>query len=288
LHWESEWGWVMLAMNIIGIIGQFDAREFLEQIAKPTWAEVKWVFEFTVYFLACIAALGMLWRLGRIIELVKAITDGRSRIWDLRDTVHSLQSTVEDMKSARSDIASVLNDFREADIAGAVRALQSQVADIQRVSTDDSVLASQSNEDPSARAKWEEIKNIWSEARDKLEKIIDDQDGRRTRKYGRMSRRDYTTIINTLQIDGLIDKTIAGDATYMNNTYLSFRNQRNPITEEVKREFNQRKRNFDRAIANFKPATPPSPPIAIPSPSPILSPNPAANGRTQPPDISLT
>jgi hypothetical protein len=200
----------------------------------------------------------------------------------------SLQSTVEDMRSARSEIASVLNDFKDADIAGAVKALQTQVADIQRVSTDDSVLASQSKEDPSARANWEEIRNIWTDARDKLEKIIDDQDGRKTKKYGQMSRRDYTTIINTLQIDGLIDKAIARDAAYMNDTYLSFRNQRNPITEEVKREFNQHKRNFDRAIASFKPVLPPSPAIAIPSPSPIASPNPGGNGRTPPPDISLT
>jgi hypothetical protein len=78
---------------------------------------VKWAFEFTVYFIACVAALGMLWRLGRIIELVKAIPDGRSRR-DLRETVYSLQSTMDDMKSARSDIASVLNNFREADMRG--------------------------------------------------------------------------------------------------------------------------------------------------------------------------
>jgi hypothetical protein len=202
--------------------------------------------------------------------------------------VHSLQSTVEDMKSARSDIASVLNDFREADIAGAVKALQTQLADIQRVSTDDSVLASQSKEDPSATANWEEIKNIWTDARDKLEKVIDDQDGRRTRKYGQMTRRDYTTVINTLLGDGLIDKSIARDASYMNDTYLSFKNRRNPITEEVKKEFNQRKRNFDRAITSFKPALPPSAPVEIPLPAPTPAPKLGANGRTPPPDISLT
>jgi hypothetical protein len=278
-------------MSIVGVIGQVDfssAKEFFEQIAKPTWTEVKWVFEFTVYFLACVAALGMLWRLGKIVDLVKAITQGRSQIWDLRDTARSLQAAVEDVRRARSDIASVLNDFKDADIAGVVKAMEKQVADIQRVTTDDSVLASQTKEDPSARANWEEIKNIWSDARDRLEKIIDDQDGRRTRKYGGMSRLDYTTIINTLLSDGLVDKTIARDASYMNDTYLSFKNQRNPITEEVKREFNQRKRNFDRAIASFKPVLPPSPAIAIPSPLPIASPNPGGNGRTPPPDVSLT
>jgi hypothetical protein len=249
---------------------------------------VKWVFEFTVYFLACVAALGMLWRLGKIVDLVKAITQGRSQIWDLRDTARSLQTAVEDVRKARSEIASVLNDFKDADIAGVVKAMEKQVADIQRVTTDDSVLASQTKEDPSARANWEEIKNIWSDARDKLEKIIDDQDGRRTRKYGRMSRLDYTTIINTLLSDGLVDKTIARDASYMNDTYLSFKNQRNPITEEVKREFNQRKRNFDRAIASFKPTLPPSAPVEIPLPSPNPGQKPGSNGRTPPPDVSLT
>jgi hypothetical protein len=275
-------------MNIIGIIGQFDAREFLEQIAKPTWGEVKWVFEFTVYFLACIAALGMLWRLGRIIELVKAITDGRSRIWDLRDTVHSLQSTVEDMKSARGDIASVLNDFREADIAGIVKAMQDQLAELQRETTDDSVSQSITLEDTSARANWAEIRDIWTDARKKIENIIENADGRRTRRIRQMNRRDYTSIIKSLLDDyHLIDEAIARDAMYMNNTYLSFRNQRSPITEEVKREFNQRKRNFDRAVASFKPALPLAP-VEIPLPSPSPAPKPGANGRTPPPDISLT
>jgi hypothetical protein len=101
-----------------------------------------------------------------------------------------------------------------------VKGLQTRLADIQRVSSDDSVLASQSKEDPSARENWEEIKNIWSDARDKLEKIIDDQDGRKTKKYGQMSRRDYTTIINTLLGDGLIDKPIAVDA-HLHEQHLS-------------------------------------------------------------------
>jgi DNA gyrase/topoisomerase IV subunit A len=278
-------------MATFGIIGQIDlshTKDIIEQIARPTWTEVKWVFEFTVYFFACIAALGMLWRLPKIVELVKAITEGRRQIWDLRETAQSLQSTLDDMKQARSDITSVINEFKDADIAGIVKAMEKQVADIQRVTTDDSVLASLSKEDPSARENWEEIKDIWSDARDKLQKVIDDQDGRKTRKYGRMSRLDYTTIINTLLSDGLIDKPIARDATYMNDTYLSFKNQRNPITDEVKREFNQRKRSFDKTITNFKPASPPSAPITVPVPSPSSSPNPGGNGRTPPPDISLT
>jgi hypothetical protein len=276
----------MPAFEIIGQIDLSDAKKIFEQFARPTWAEVKWIFEFSVYLLACIAALGVLWRLRKIIDLVRAINDGRSPIWDLRQTADSLRSTVEEMRKARAEMASLL---AEIDFKDSLKALQTQLADIQRVSADDSVLASQSIavEDPSARANWEEIRNIWTDARNKLEKIIDNEDGRKTRKYAQMNRRDYTSIIENLLSDGLIDRTIARNAIYMNDTYLSFRNQRNVITEDLKSEFNQRKRSFDNAIANFKPSAPPAAPITIPFPSPSLAPKSAANGRTQSHDPSL-
>jgi hypothetical protein len=90
-----------------------------------------------------------------------------------------------------------------------------------------------------------------------------------------MSRRDYTGIIKSLLDDyHLIDEVIARDATYMNDTYLSVRNQRNAITEDVKKEFIKRKRNFDKAVANFKPSPPSLPPISIPPASPSPVPNP--------------
>jgi hypothetical protein len=260
------------------------AKDISRQFAPPTWAELKSDFELLIYFLAAVAALGMVWRVTKMIELVREIRDGRSSIWDLRAVADNLRSNLADMKQAKDDMAAVLSEIRDIDFKEALKAVQKQLADIQRGSADDSVLVSQSiaTADPPSRANWEEIKNIWTDARDKLDDIIENADGRKKRKYGEVNRRDYTNIINLLLADGLINKTIADHALYMNDTYLSFRNQRNIITEEVKQKFKQHKLHFDNEMGNYK--IPPSPPSTniIPPPRAHLEGN-GAQHTSDPP-----
>jgi hypothetical protein len=264
------------------------ARQIVLELAPRGWSEIKSALELLAYFLAAIAAIGMVVRVKRLIELVREIKDARSPIWDLRSLSSDVRQNLEDLRNAKQEMNSVLDQIRDYNLKDSIDALQKQFIELQRDVADDSLLASQSAEaaEPASTASWEYIKNIWSDARDKLESVIGQADGRRTRKYGQISRRDYTKVIAMLQSDGLIDKVAADDARYMNDTYLSFRNRRNPVTDELKQEFDERKRSFDKHIKNFKPAillphSPPAPSVEPPPPLPPSNSGPRTNGHDQ-------
>jgi hypothetical protein len=266
------------------------------EFAPKSWAEFKAVLELLAYLLLAIAAIGMVVRVKRLIELVREIKDARSPIWDLRSLSSDVRQNLADLRQAKGQMNSVLDQIRDYNLKESIDALQKQFIELQRDVADDSLSASQSAAavEPASTANWEVIKGIWSDGRDKLENVIKQADGRKTRKYAEISRRDYTKLIAMLQSDGLIDKVAADDARYMNDTYLSFRNQRNPITDELKHEFLERKRSFDKHIKNFKPPTllPPAPPPASAEPpSAVLVPPPAnavprTNGHDQQENLS--
>ena len=201
----------------------------------------KEVFSLIVYFLVAVAAIGVLWRLPMIARLLKEFQTSSGPIWDMR-------RTVEDMKQLVPTITDRL------------KALQSQVVEIQRNSADDLQLASSTASEAPPTDDWEVIKKMWKGARDRLEQVIDSADGRRTRKYEAMPRYDYTQVIDNLVEDGYINQTIADDARFMNDEFLSLRNRKRPITEETKKEFGEHKARFDREIEKFKP-----------SPRPVIS-----------------
>jgi hypothetical protein len=159
-------------------------------------------------------------------------------------------------------------------ITDRLKALQGQVVAIQRNTSDEALPVSTPTTSANASSDddWESIKKWWSDARDHLEAIIDNEDGRRTRKYEDMTRYDYTPIIDNLLSDEFIDLAAAKNARAMNEEFLSLRNRKRPITDEVKGNFKKWKSDFDRAIRIFRSAR------TSPQPS---SPPPGANGQLQ-------
>jgi hypothetical protein len=236
-----------------------DASTALRDYVPRTWTEIKWVFEFAVYFLAAIAAIGTLFRLPKIIELVRTIRDGHGEIWNLGAVAGKIREASAEATRATDEMKTVLAEIRENDLVGALEAVQKQLADLQRSSADDSAeLAAQGQE---AKSNWEEIRSIWLDTRKQLDDEIEKTPRINKRKYARLNHRDYTDIINKLREDNLISDIAARVAGYMNNTYLSFRNQRNPITDNVRQKFIDSKKAFDVEMRNFKPpALPTSPP----------------------------
>ena len=281
----------MVSGGIVGlIVADIDFREiwswinnFFEKTALPTWGEFKWVIEHLVYFLAGIAAIGVLFRVNKIIALVKEIRAGSRPIWDLRDLAQLMGNNAETIKANTAEMKAVLATIEEQDLVETVKglvesldAVQQQLADIQRNSD-----ASTEARAGAAAEVREKVRQDWTAARDDLDEIINAiPDGRTRRAYKRLNRRSYSEIINRLLDDGLIDEGIAVSARVMNGTYL----YRNPITAEQLQRFKQAKQDFDNSLKTFKPSprSPPPLPSSRKSQTNGRQPKPEANGQQLP------
>jgi len=241
--------------------------DFLKRYVPRTWTEIKWAFEFGVYFLAAIAAIGALFQLPKIIELVEAIRRGHGEIWNLGELARSMRDASAEATKATGEMKSVLAEIRDNDLVGALEAVQKQIADMQRSSVDDS--AERAAQDQAAEANWEQVKAIWSDARKQLDDIVEGITNRTDkRKYAKLNRRDYTDIINRLKDDARVSDAAARAAEFMNDTYLSFRNRRNPISDSVREQFVDNKKLFDDERKTFKPPLLPPPSLTPPPPPP--------------------
>ena len=223
-----------------------DITDFLVEVKSwifsITWVQVtqayeaaKHLFELVVLFLCAVTALRVLRRLPKIIELLREFRENRSPIFALLTTAQELKELVPTIEEK-------------------LQALQKQVIAIQLHSANNRVQSSSATAaDPQSDDDWDSIKKMWSDARDKLEAIIDSADGRRKRKYEKIERYDYTTVIQTLAADGLISKSIEDDALHMYDEFQSLRNRKRPITDEIKRKFCAAKKQFDEETSRFKP-----------------------------------
>lgn len=83
--------------------------------------------------------------------------------------------------------------------------------------------------------RWEKIRALWQELRDRMEYAIDTKidDGRKLRKYSRLTRYTYASIIQHLRHD----LQLSGDAYRaldgMNEKFLSLRRSRAPTAADV-------------------------------------------------------
>jgi len=238
----------------------------MEYLKSLTWSDAKYyfevgkgLFELTVYALLAIAVISAVWRISKIIEALRAFHENSGPIWDMRQTVTELKALVPT-------------------ITERLKALQSQVVAIQRNSADEALPASTSeaSADIESDDDWEAIKTQWGQARDQLDEIIEEGDGRTTRKYEKFPRYNYSTIIDNLLADELIDSAIAKNARSMNTEFLSLRNRKRPIDDKVKGDFEKLKRAFDRAVREFKVTS---------AAQHVASPPPGSNGHRQPETI---
>jgi hypothetical protein len=256
----------------------------IKEHAPSTWAELKSVLELGGLFFGLFVATGALWRLPRIVDLVKAINEGRAPIWDLRTFSNNLPGMLKQMQAANAEMQAALDQIKDSDFKQRLDNVLALLKENQRESADDSVVVEEG--DLSSERNWNEIRNIWNDARDKLETIVDGiNDGRTARKYEKLSRRDYAKLIDQLFVDALINHAIVDDAGFMNSKYRSFMNRRIKITDNDKRDFVQHKERFDDALLHLTSVSPSQSPITFempPPPSPISVPSPRTNGR-QPP-----
>jgi TolA-binding protein len=255
--------------------------DFFRDYVVPGWVEFKWFGEHFVYFLAGVAAIGVLWRIKKIITLVQEIRASRGNIWDLKDLAQLMGNNAATIKANTDEMKGVLATIEEQDLVETVKGLVESLDAVQQQLTD-----LQRNSDASAAARAdaavevrEKVRQDWTAARDGLDEIINAiPDGRKRRAYKRLNRRSYSEIINKLLDEGFINEAIAVAARVMNGTYL----YRNPITAEQLQRFRQAKQDFDNAIKNFKPSPRSPPPVSNRKSQPNgQPPKSGANGNGQ-------
>lgn len=91
-------------------------------------------------------------------------------------------------------------------------------------------------ETPQAQVdRWEKIRGLWQELRDRMEHAIDTRidDGRKLRKYSRLTRHTYAPIIQLLRRDIPLSGDAARALDSMNEKFLSLRRSRSPSAAEV-------------------------------------------------------
>jgi len=200
------------------------------------WSHAREALTLMAILWALVVISWALFRLPKIIEALRHFNDLRTPIWDLRTSVQALLAA--DLKGQLADLAS------------SVEAAQKQLAELQRHSADERALpavADQSQSPLVSQDKWEEMRTIWTEVREKLEQLIDDiPDGRVRRKYDGISRYSYADISKTLLKDGFIDNSTSKAIERMNETFLSSRRRARPITNDDLQSFKELKSEFDR------------------------------------------
>src|SRR5690606_31748661 len=72
-------------------------------------------------------------------------------------------------------------------------------------------------------ANWEQLRERWSEVRDRIEQAVNDLDGRVRRKYASIPRYSYAPVIRQLRDDTAISARAADALLSMNEQFLALR-----------------------------------------------------------------
>ncbi len=185
-------------------------------------------------------------RLPKIIEALKQFNDLRKPIWDLRTSVETLLNM---------DIRTQLDDLKAS-----VEAAQQKLNEIQRQATDEGVedlpiaalplpLPTTSND----QDRWEQIRTIWANGRDRLEAAVKAiPDGRVRRKYETIARYNYDPIIRQLVADGAISQEAAHASQNMNDNFLALRRRKQPVSEDMLNRFKDWQAEIERQLPSVK------------------------------------
>ena len=122
----------------------------LPWVARPweqwhTWfsnlplSDARTLFELILYFLAVLAILGCLLRLGTIRKIIHDFREARGPIWDLRDTVNQLRELEPIMRSLAEQVS--LMDERVEAWGKQVAELQVEAASLRTEAADEAPVA---------------------------------------------------------------------------------------------------------------------------------------------------
>ena len=266
-------------------------------------SDARSLFELMLYFLALVAILGCLLRLGTIRRIIGDFREARGPIWDLRNTVNQLRELEPIMRSLAEQVA--LMDERVEAWGKQVAELQVEAASLRTDATDEmprtaqegsrtvpvEVLPAGEHEDTN----WLALRDFWRRNTLRLEYVIDQiSDGRKKIAFDRLPRTNYARIINRLQGQRLISAAAANASRSLNELFYRYRPRNRAVPDEVLGSLRVLDHQLDRELVPFSTvlaaeedeATKPTAPAARPvRPSPMeamLHPPMGGNGSNLP------
>lgn len=203
---------------------------------------MKGVFEYALYFLAVIAVLGCLIRLGTIRQTIADFRDSRGPIWDLRNTVNQLNELAPLMRTLADQVD--LMDERVQAWGKQVTELQVEASSV-RTDAEDGVQIEQGGggitppieirpEEEGEDPNWHLLRDIWRRNTRRLEYVIDQiGDGRTKIAFDRLPRTNYERIINKLQGQKLISVGAANASRDLIEEFNRYRPRNRAVPDEV-------------------------------------------------------
>lgn len=233
-------------------MGSASADQWLERFRNWPWHEARSLLELVLYFLAVVAILGCLIRLGTIRTIIRDFREARGPIWDLRNTVNQLME-VEPVIRALGEQVSLLDEK--------VEAARKQVAELQVEASSTRTEASE-GEVPRAAGlvevrpvneaedqNWLKLRDTWKWNTLRLEHVIDQiSDGRRKVVFDRLPRTNYDRIINKLQGQGLISAGAANASRSLNELFYRYRPRNRAVPDEVIGSLGVLNKQLDREL----------------------------------------
>jgi hypothetical protein len=95
-------------------------------------------------------------------------------------------------------------------------------------------------QDGASPANWETVRAIWRDARDRMELAIEGIGSSRTRaKYSKLPRYTYRDVINALETDGIIGRTVSDKLRSMDTAFNTYKFRPKSVSAEEVASFRQ-------------------------------------------------
>ena len=236
-------------------------EQWLTWFRTLPWSDVRSLFELLLCFLAIVALLGCLFRLGMIRRIISDFREARGPIWDLRNTVNQLNELEPIMRSLAEQVA--LMDERVEAWGKQVAELQVEAASLRTDATDNApgpgidgpgiaLVEVRPAGDLHEEANWLALRDFWRRNTLRLEYVIDQiSDGRKKIAFDRLPRTNYERIINRLQGQRLISAAAANASRALNELFYSYRPRNRAVPDEVIGSLRVLDHPLDRELVPF-------------------------------------
>lgn len=193
------------------------------------WKETRDFVSTVAFFLAASAAFIGVVRINKIWLALQEFRKSKSDLTGLLEAVQELENLIPKLRLAKDDLGE-------------------DVADLKRVQALPSAAAPQSEEDRAEEERWQAVRGIWREVRDKLEEIVQGLDGRKRRPYNEIPRRNYGELIEKLRDSQFLSPPRAQVAKKLNDRFHQVKSRQTPVTPDDERNFRQWRREFDESL----------------------------------------
>lgn len=209
------------------------------------------------WWLVLLTSIGMLFKIGKIRDIVLGIKDARSPIWNLRDTVDKIEK-LEPVLKQFNELEPLIKSLGEnlpllsEKVDSSNRKLTELQLDSVGSRTDDlTEIDTQSRDGVYAENEdhWPALQLYWRRNTRRLEYVIENiPDGRKRLAIDRMSRTNYRAIINRLEEGKFLKKADANASRDLIDLFNQYRPRSRVVNASVVGPLENLDRQLDAGI----------------------------------------